>query len=391
MKQKCVLLRSQSLHTAQFFFNSKVYQYPYKKGRISASMNPKSSGSVLVAILAIIALLAYLVTRFVDEAVDDLKYRTLFNQSPEIRAYAYSMLELSLATIHEVALIDGGKLYAPEQGWVDPLNYAQERPPNGYSVTIDITDESTHLPINLIDESTLNRILEDTFDIDFGTTRELSSTLADWIDSNENQRLNGAESEDYLDEDPPYRAANGPLQSLNELRLIKVWQDEFFDEHGFPNQNFEQLDEIFSVSIKGPVNINSASSDLLLALCENQTWDPDRIFDQLLDKPWFEELPDFLSSDLFTTEISLLRVTIQVTRGSVPMTLSALVEPNFSSSSESSNRSLPGVSSKRISKTGTIQEQDAIQYPFKIIQLSEYEYYGAKQKSARHSAVDIQQ
>ena len=47
-------------------------------------MNPKSSGSVLVAILAIIALLAYLVTRFVDEAVDDLKYRTLFNQSPEI-------------------------------------------------------------------------------------------------------------------------------------------------------------------------------------------------------------------------------------------------------------------------------------------------------------------
>ena len=354
-------------------------------------MNPKSSGSVLVAILAIIALLAYLVTRFVDEAVDDLKYRTLFNQSPEIRAYAYSMLELSLATIHEVALIDGGKLYAPEQGWVDPLNYAQERPPNGYSVTIDITDESTHLPINLIDESTLNRILEDTFDIDFGTTRELSSTLADWIDSDENQRLNGAESEDYLDEDPPYRAANGPLQSLNELRLIKVWQDEFFDENGFTNQNFEQLNKMFSVSIKGPVNINSVPSDLLLALCENQTWDPDRIFDQLLDKPWFEELPDFLGSDLFTTEISLLRVTIQVTRGSVPMTLSALVEPNFSSSSESSNRSLPGVSSKRISKTGTIQEQDAIQYPFKIIQLSEYEYYGAKQKSARHSAVDIQQ
>ena len=352
-------------------------------------MNPKDSGSVLVAILAIIALLAYLVTRFVDEAVDDLKYRTLFNQSPEIRAYAYSMLELSLATIQEVALIDGGKLYAPEQGWVDPLNYAQERPPNGYSVAIDITDESTHLPINLIDESTLNRILEDTFEIDFGTTRELSSTLADWIDSDENQRLNGAESEDYLDEDPPYRAANGPLQSLNELRLIKVWQDEFFDENGFPNQNFEQLNKMFSVSIKGPVNINSASSDLLLALSENQTWDPDRIFDQLLDKPWFEELPDFLGSDLFTTEISLLRVTIKVTRGSVPMTLSALVEPNFGSSSESSNRTLPSTKSERILKTGTVQEQDATQYPFKIIHLSEYESYGAKQKSARHSAVDI--
>ena len=126
---------------------------------------------MLVAILAIIALLAYLVTRFVDEAVDDLKYRTLFNQSPEIRAYAYSLLELSLATIHEVALIDGGKLYAPEQGWADPLYYAQEKPPNGCSISISITDESTRLPINLIDEPTLNRILEDPFDIDYGTTR----------------------------------------------------------------------------------------------------------------------------------------------------------------------------------------------------------------------------
>ncbi|MCH2035982.1 MAG: general secretion pathway protein GspK [Puniceicoccaceae bacterium] len=346
---------------------------------------------MLVAILAIIALLAYLVTRFVDEAVDDLKYRTLFNQSPEIRAYAYSMLELSLATIYEVSLIDGGKLYAPEQGWADPLNYADEDPPNGYSVTIDITDESTRLPINLIDESTLNRILEDTFDIDFGTARELSSTLADWIDEDENQRLNGAESEDYLDEEPPYRAANGPLQSLHELRLVKVWQDEFFDENVFPNQKFEQLDNLFSVSIKGPVNINSASSELLLALGANQNWDPDRIFDQLLDKPWFEELPDFLGSDLFTTEISLLRVTVKVTRGSVPMTLSALVETNFSSSSESSNRSLPDTSSERTSKTGTIEEQDAIQYPFKIIQLSEYELYSTAQESARYSAVDIQQ
>ena len=391
MKQKYVLFRFQSPHTAQFFFNSRVYPYSNRNGTLSVSISPRKNGSVLVAILAIIALLAYLVTRFVNEAVDDLKYRTLFNQSPEIRAYAYSMLELSLATIYEVSLIDGGKLYAPEQGWADPLNYADEDPPNGYSVTIDITDESTRLPINLIDESTLNRILEDTFDIDFGTARELSSTLADWIDEDENQRLNGAESEDYLDEEPPYRAANGPLQSLHELRLVKVWQDEFFDENVFPNQKFEQLDNLFSVSIKGPVNINSASSELLLALGANQNWDPDRIFDQLLDKPWFEELPDFLGSDLFTTEISLLRVTVKVTRGSVPMTLSALVETNFSSSSESSNRSLPDTSSERTSKTGTIEEQDAIQYPFKIIQLSEYELYSTAQESARYSAVDIQQ
>ena len=71
------------------------------------------------------------------------------------------------------------------------------------------------------------------------------------------------------------------------------------------------------------------------------------------------------------------------------MTLSALVEPNFSSSS--SNRSLPGTSNEQISKTGTLEEQDAIQYPFKIIQISEYESHIVKQESARYSAVDILQ
>ena len=199
------------------------------------SSEPKR-GSVLVAVLAIVLLLSYIVTRFIDEAVDDLEYRAIFNEPADVSSFSYSMLEVALATIHEVALIDDGKLFAPEQGWADPINYAGITIPNGWELEIQIQDESNKLPINTMDEALLNQMLEESFDFDFGTARELSSMLLDWIDPDESRRLNGAESEDYLRRKPAYRAANSPLQSLEELRLLEIWEDEFFDEDGLPNE-----------------------------------------------------------------------------------------------------------------------------------------------------------
>jgi general secretion pathway protein K len=177
----------------------------------------------LVAVLAIILLLSFIITRFVDEAIKDLEYRAIFNEPADVRSFTYSMLEVALATIHEVALIDEGKLYAPEQGWGDPLDYAQIKVPNGWELSISIQDESGKLPINTMSEADLNRMLEESFDFDFGTARELSSMLIDWIDPDDSRHLNGAESEDYLRRNPPYRAANRPLQNLEELRLLEVW------------------------------------------------------------------------------------------------------------------------------------------------------------------------
>lgn len=220
-------------------------------------------GSVLVAVLAVILLLSFLVTRFLNEALEDLEYWALFNEPLEMRTLAFSLMEHSLAVIQEVALIDEGALHAPEQGWGDPLAYASFPIPDGWEVNVRIDDESGKLPLNTMDEALLNRLLEEILEIDFGTTRELSSTLLDWIDPDDNRRLNGAESNEYLDRDPPYRAANRPLQSLDELRLLEVWEDTFFDEEGRPTALFEQLASMASVRFTGPVNLNQAPPAVL--------------------------------------------------------------------------------------------------------------------------------
>ena len=130
-------------------------------------LDPRKRGSVLVAVLAIILLLTFMVTRFMNEAMDELEYRAIFNEPADVRSFAFSMLEVAMANVQEVALIDDGKLYAAEQGWSDPLQYAGIQVPNGWEVSIEIRDEGGKLPINTISEALLNRLLEEELEFDF--------------------------------------------------------------------------------------------------------------------------------------------------------------------------------------------------------------------------------
>jgi general secretion pathway protein K len=50
---------------------------------------------------------------------------------------------------------------------------------------------------------------------------ELTNNLIDWIDPDEERVRGGPEDSYYQQQDPPYRAANRPLLSVDELRLIE--------------------------------------------------------------------------------------------------------------------------------------------------------------------------
>lgn len=357
-----------------------------------AARHPR--GSVLVGVLAIILLLSVLVTRFIGQAVEDMEYRAIFNEPAEVRAFAYGMLETTLATIREIAEIDDGRLHAPEQGWGDPLRYAGITPPEGWEVDIEVWDESGKLPLNTMPENLLNRLLEEEFDFGFGTARELSSTLLDWIDSDSNPRLNGAESDFYLRERPPYRAADAPLQSLDELRLIKAWDEEFFDSSGQPNERFQHLSEMVSVYRTGPVNLNSAPAPVIELLALENGWPARNIFDGL-EKPYLTEPPGAGGSGNSSTEATLIGIRVTVQRGNAPFTIHALVEPDFGEGANSgggpaSGRSgnAPGRSEEDSARTGAVEEQEALNYPFTIRKLTEREGISRPPEPLRHSAID---
>ncbi|MEM7681297.1 MAG: hypothetical protein AAF288_05005 [Planctomycetota bacterium] len=67
----------------------------------------------------------------------------------------------------------------------------------------------------------LNRAVADDLARLTGMDSGLSAAVADWRDANEELSEGGAESDYYLSLDPPYRAKNAPLESLEELLLIR--------------------------------------------------------------------------------------------------------------------------------------------------------------------------
>lgn len=85
----------------------------------------------------------------------------------------------------------------------------------------------------------------------------LVDAIVDWVDTNDAMEPNGAESGYYLSQTPPYRAANGPMQTLDELRLIK----------GFTDEVMQRVSPYVSVySPDGLINVNTADLLVLEAL-----------------------------------------------------------------------------------------------------------------------------
>ncbi len=80
-------------------------------------------------------------------------------------------------------------------------------------VRFGLTDEAGKININTADEATLLRLP--------GMTPQLVAALMDWRDGDSDTRPDGAE-QDYYDQLPqPYFVRNGPLQTIEELLMIK--------------------------------------------------------------------------------------------------------------------------------------------------------------------------
>lgn len=87
---------------------------------------------------------------------------------------------------------------------------------------------------------------------------DLKDAIMDWIDADDSpQGSGGAEDVYYLTLDPPYRAPNRHMASIEELRLVK----------GFDAKTFETLAP-YVVALEAPtaINVNTADATVIGAL-----------------------------------------------------------------------------------------------------------------------------
>lgn len=146
-------------------------------------------------------------------------------------------------------------------------DWARELPPfpvEDGTVRVHITDAQARFNLNNLIQSGVPNNVEISMLRRLLSTLSLNPALADslvdWIDPDSTVRANGAEDTEYLTLQPPYRAANHELQSVDELRLVR----------GFTPEVVEKLREHVTVlPVSTPVNINTCGPLVLSVLFAN--------------------------------------------------------------------------------------------------------------------------
>ena len=236
---------------------------PQPSGGPGPAARPRRRGSVLLFVLVLVVVTAAAVLKFSERALGEMAGEGYYVQRQRLRGEAYSALEATLAVVAQYREIDGG-LYAPAQGWGDPLGQAGYEAPAGREVRVAFTDENGKLP--LTDAAVLEPALTGLFaelGFEAGEVEVLTDSLLDWIDADDNPRPFGAEKDDYLRTDPAHVAANRTPRAFAELAAVQGFADLMFTESGRPNERFEAFTRRVSLWSDGTINLNTVPDALL--------------------------------------------------------------------------------------------------------------------------------
>ena len=150
-------------------------------------------------------------------------------------------------------------------------------PVEGGAIRVAIEDAQARFNLNSVEDPANLKVLQRLLE---GLRLDplLANAVADWIDPNSDARAGGAEDIDYLNLDPPYRAANRPMASVDELRLVR----------GFDAQTVRALLPYVTVLpvATNTINVNTASPVVLAALTGIDLQTAERIVKERVGKPF---------------------------------------------------------------------------------------------------------
>ena len=183
-------------------------------------------GVALIATLVFLFILTVIVVLFLNEVEDRIRYRAQTAGNEALRGIAYDYLEFTLGILKEYAQFDAPFLSA-QQGWGAPLEY--EPFPveiEGLVANVRVEDAQTQIPLNRLDEDSFVVLLE-SLGIDAFTAAKYRDCYFDWIDSDDDTRLQGAEKREYeLNRIfTPLTPANQSLKEISEFQFMMGFAD----------------------------------------------------------------------------------------------------------------------------------------------------------------------
>ncbi|QDU52791.1 type II secretion system minor pseudopilin [Gimesia panareensis] len=214
----------------------------------SSYCGQERAGSTLLVVLVVVVMLSLGAYTFSELMIVEMEATNIYGRSLQSRELALSGIELAAAYVGDRSEIDGWNSYHnPSQ--FQNINLVPGEVPrvSGYfsvvapvvtdaqskTIRFGLSNESGKLNLNILateEEDELDLELE-TEDVTLtavdrlmyipNMTEEIASAILDWIDEDDDPRAYGAESDYYSTLESPYYAKNAPLESLDELLLVR--------------------------------------------------------------------------------------------------------------------------------------------------------------------------
>jgi general secretion pathway protein K len=227
---------------------------------------PRESGFALVIVLWIFIVLFALGAEFAQGMRQDAN--STLNFADETQSYYLATAAANLTFFRALRARDDATLglsQAETDSNTEPLirpdGRWQQQVLWGAPVWVRVTDEGGKLPINRMDENVLTQVMTN-LGVPPDPAAEVVDGILDWRDADDEHRLHGAESDYYLSLPKPYTAKNAPLDSLEELLMIKGVTPELYygDNDAFPIG----MVDIFSVfNQRRQLNVRTAPPEVL--------------------------------------------------------------------------------------------------------------------------------
>ena len=205
------------------------------------------AGSTLLVVLVVVVMLSLGAYTFSELMIVEMEATNIYGRSIQSRELALSGIELAAAYVGDRSEVDGWNSYHnPDQ--FQNINMLQGEIPrtSGFlsvvapvvsdsqskTIRFGLMNESGKLNLNILANEEVEAAfdLEEDIEVDSAVdrlmyipnmTEDIAAAILDWIDEDDETRSFGAESDYYETLETPYFAKNGPLESLDELLLVR--------------------------------------------------------------------------------------------------------------------------------------------------------------------------
>jgi hypothetical protein len=234
------------------------------------------SGSALIVVLWILIIVALIVSSFAFEMRLEAKIITLQRKRFKADQLALAGIEVAKAmmvfkdkentTSEKVTYEDAYRTEAVKIAEGIPVNYSETL--GGGTVNLRIESEKGRRNIQKLSRDEWKLIFEQA---GIPNTRwdPMLDCLEDWQDENDEHRLNGAESDDPFYKKRGYECKNAPVDMVDELLLIKNWNEEILygtQADVITDERITGIADQLTTWGDGKINPNSASTNVLNSL-----------------------------------------------------------------------------------------------------------------------------